>query len=172
MILILFACNSNSNEQSNEQGNQQNNENDKKVIKLQNELVARTKKDLKKYGIKKVLLYNGGRWVSCIKGTVLIKKDGTIINNSGEAKYKFLWKVENNQLFVAFNYPENNKFIKMIITAKETSYSPGEGADGLDDLRNQQYCLALQKDENTTIFYIYCYKKSKISEQRLKEFFK
>ncbi len=149
-IINLLFCNSNNNKLS---------ERDKKVISLNEEIKTRTKNDLKKYGIKKILLYGNGKWISSASGYLYFRENGTILNDYKGEKRTFLWKVLKDKLYINLNYSKQNKFYLMNAVPAE-----GSGYSNIKDLENFKYSLTLEsklkenKDNHKLYFYIHCYK--------------
>lgn len=154
LSLFLFSCDKQSNVNNNTSNN--NNTLNKEKLIIQ-KIKKRTIRDLKKLGIKKILLSKNGEWWE-IPGTIYtFYKNGKVkVNRKGMDMGYFYWKVENGKLYMNPNKVINIRSIKKnkFYLIKVEYYRPtGYDPTNLEHLEKKyKYSLSLSSsDENVNL---------------------
>ncbi len=114
---------------------------DKETLELTKKIKKRTERHLKKYGIKRVLLDNDGKWIFGVVGAIYtFKKNGRLIEDYKSTKRIMYWKVENRKLYIK---PKSKYFLMKIGTTKDFSYTSGS-TDKNKYLKKIKYVLTLK----------------------------
>ncbi len=137
VIVNLFYC---SHKKS---GGNNKDKTHSEYIKIIKQIKERTKKDLNKLGVKKVLLYNNGTWYSGGNTTVIFKKNGRLIDKFNDRIFKImLWKVDNNKLYINPNIKDFKKYFSLDIdVSSPPSYTVGPKSDPNKYLKKIMYVL-------------------------------
>jgi hypothetical protein len=149
IIMLIIGCNKNISKISNKQELIT-----QELLRLSKEIMYRTKHDLKKFGIKKILLDISGIWSGGIE-SYHFYKNGKVLNQFKHFKNIFLWKVNNDKLFFNLNGLDSNydnKFYEVTFCEAELNN------DNIEFLKTIKYVILISvnvKITSTNKYFLY-----------------